>query len=147
MVSAPSHQPPTLSPSSATKGQPPRCLTIKELKANRRVLSSSEIVRGSLSDPATVVAKYSNYHSLSKVQTLAQKLANQAYFGENVLKKCTVMGFRDYPALPQAELNELKQTIFNLFPQYWANPIEFEATWSTCTEAIGQLCKRLRSNT
>ena len=57
------------------------------------------------------------------------------------------MGFRDYPALPQAELNELKQTIFNLFPQYWANPIEFEATWSTCTEAIGQLCKRLHSNT
>ena len=114
---------------------------------NKRVVSSSEIVRKSLSDPAAVVAKYSNYHSLSKVQTLAQKLANQAYFGENVLKKCTVVGFRDYPALAQAELNKLKQTIFNLFPQYWANPTEFEATWSTCAEAIGQLYKRLRNNT
>ena len=46
---------------------------------NKQVVSSSEIVRKSLSDPAAVVAKYSNYHSLSKVQTLAQKLANQAY--------------------------------------------------------------------
>ena len=51
-----------------------------------------------------------------------------------------------FPALPTKELNELKQTIFSLFPKYRANPIEFEAVWKECAKAIGQVCKRLRTN-
>ena len=84
-------------------------------------------------------------HRARYILTLAQKLANQAYFGEYVLKRCTVMGYRGYPALSQEELNQLKQNIFSLFPEFWSNPANFEPVWTTYTEAIGQLCKRLRT--
>ena len=46
------------------------------------------------------------------VGTLAVKLVNESFFGNEVLKRCTVMGCRDYPTLPLKELNELKQVIF-----------------------------------
>lgn len=76
---------------------------------------------------------------------LAVKLARDCFFGNNVLQRCTVMGCRDYPALPFQELNELKQVIFSIFPKYWHNPVEFESQiWNTCVNSIGQLCKRLR---
>jgi len=71
-------------------------------------------------------------------------LAEKAYFGEAVLKRCTIAGYRDEPALPIQELNELKAQIFSLLPQFWANPLKFEQTWSDCTVSIGQFCKTLR---
>ena len=48
------------------------------------------------------------------------------------------------PALPQAELNMLKVTIFKQFPRYWSCPKEFEIKWAVAQEAIAQACKRLR---
>ena len=48
----------------------------------------------------------------------------------------------EFHGLPIQELSQLKQTIFTLLPQYWRNPLEFEPTWVTCTESIGQGCKR-----
>lgn len=135
-------------PSSGQPSQPsPRCQSIKKHKSSTKILSSSAIEKQKLSDPDAIIAKYDAYRTPSRVPTLAQKLAKSAYFGESVLKRCTVMGFRDYPALPPTELSDLKQKIFSLFPQFWANPVEFEPTWGACTESIGQLCKRLRSNT
>lgn len=78
---------------------------------------------------------------------LAVKLARESFFGTDVLAKCTVMGCRDFPALPVNELNELKQLIFSMFPTYWNTPIEFESkVWCSCVTSIGQLCKRLRGN-
>ena len=82
----------------------------------------------------------------SKVGTLSVKLARQAFFGDDVLKRCTVHGVREFPGLPCTELRQLKETIFQLFPQFWKNPAEFESVWCTCVESIGQACKRLRSN-
>ena len=69
---------------------------------------------------------YSNYRSLSRVSTLAQRLASKCYFGDDMLEKCTVMGCLDNPALPLKELNDLKQKIFSLFLQFWGNPVQFE---------------------
>ncbi len=109
-------------------------------------MSSSRIDKDKLTDPHNVVEKYSNYKSISRAPTLAQKLAEEAYFGKHVLQACTVMGFRQYPALPVRELTDLKQMLFSLFPQLWNNPTEFEPVWAACTEAIGQKCKRLRGN-
>ncbi len=80
----------------------------------------------------------------SKVGTLAVKLARQSFLGDDVMKRCTIQGVREYPGLPSVEL---KQAIYNLFPQYWRNASEFESVWSTCTESVGQACKRLRSKT
>jgi hypothetical protein len=64
----------------------------------------------------------------------------------HVLAKCTVFGCRDYPGLPPAELQALKQYIFSRFPVYWSNTSEFEMLWSDCIASIGQACGRERRN-
>ena len=81
---------------------------------------------------------------VSKLPTLAVKLAKVSFFGAEVMSKCTVAGNRDLPGLPTNELESLKHTLFTLFPQYWQSPQEFEPLWKSCTEAVGQACKRLR---
>ena len=124
-------------------GQPPRCQAIKP-KKNAKVLAPSHIPKDKLANPSTVVAKYSKLCVDSKAPTLATKLAREAFFGDNVLSSCTVMGCREYNGLPISELNLLKQTIFNNLPKYWTNPVEFEPVWAACAESIGQTCKRLR---
>ena len=130
--------------SQATSYQPvnhtPHCISIKPSK--KVYLSSSYIQRNQLSNPDSIIEKYRVYRVESRIPTLAQKLAQESYFGENVLKRCTVMGYRDKPALPWEELNNLKQKVFGLLPQYWNNPIDFESTWEKCVVSIGQLCKR-----
>ena len=60
--------------------------------------------------------------------------------------RCITFGNREHPALPVAEFNQLKDELFRLFPQYWPNPVEFEPLWRTRGEAVGQVCKRLRSH-
>ncbi len=129
----------------STAGHAPRCLPIKP-KRKAEVFSSSMIEKSRLTNPHTVIMKYDHYRTVSRVPTLAQKLAKEAYFGDRVLKACTVMGFRQYPALPIKELTDLKQMLFSIFPQFWNNPVEFEPVWSACTDSIGQNCKRLRGN-
>jgi len=108
------------------------------------MLSSSEIDRSKLIDPDTVIAKYKQYHKEDKISTLAQKLAEQSYFGDSFLARCTVLGTSRYPALPISVLNDLKRKIFLLLPEYWLNPEKFEDTWKKCSHAIGQRCKRHR---
>ena len=86
------------------------------------------------------------YKVHNKVSTLAVKLAKEAIFGDTVIRKCTVSGEREFPALPQNELQDLKRIIFQQFPHYWQAPLEFELQWKSCCECIGQDCKRLRDN-
>ena len=86
-----------------------KCIPIKPSRKAVNILSSSQINQAELIDPNTVIKKYSNYYSPSRVSTLAQRLARESYFGDNILEKCTVMGCRDNPALPLKELNKLKQ--------------------------------------
>ena len=81
----------------------------------------------------------------SKISTLAVKLATHAIFGKSVMSRCTVAGTREHPALPTAQLNELKAVIFRLCPRYWKSPPEFEGVWKGCVESIGQACKRFRN--
>ena len=144
VVSSLSHLPPGQPISQATSSQPvghtPRCISIKPSK--KVYLSSSFIQHNQLANPDTIIQKYRAYCVESKISTLAQRLAQDAYFGENVLKRCTVMGYRDKPALPWEELNNLKQKVFGLLPQFWNNPLDYESTWERCVVSIGQLCKR-----
>ena len=81
-----------------------------------------------------------------KAGILATKIAHEAFFGEEVLAQCTVSGFRQLPALPLKELNQLKQTMFTQLPEFWGNPIEFESVWALCSDAINQACKYARVN-
>ena len=122
---------------------PARCLPIKPSKKGN-YMPPSMINKLKLIHPSVIIQKYPAYRTASWVPTLARKLAEKAYFGEAVLKRCTIAGYRDEPALPIQELNELKAQIFSLLPQFWANPLKFEQTWSDCTVSIGQLCKTLR---
>ena len=54
----------------------------------------------------------------SKIGTLSVKLAKDAFFGEEIMSQCIVAGTRDLPGLPSAELSDLKQILFLLYPQY-----------------------------
>ena len=129
--------------SHQTTMQSVKCVEIVPHKQSIRELSSAQINRAELIDPDIVIRRYPSYHCISRVPTLAQRLASQSYFGDNMLSKCTVMGYRDSPALPLRELNNLKQKLFLLFPNFWANPLDFEDTWMRCTISIGQRCKRM----
>ena len=80
----------------------------------------------------------------SKAGALACKIAREAIFGKDVMKKCTPLGNRELPGLPSEELFQLKKHILHEFPQYWRNPVEFEAIWKKCLEAVQQACKRMR---
>ena len=101
------------------------------------------IQHNQLSNPDSIIEKYRVYRVESSIPTLAQNLAQESYFGENVQKRCTVMGYRDNPALPWEELNNLKQKVFGLLPQYWNNPIDFESTWEKCVASIANCAREL----
>ena len=113
----------------------------------KNCLPSSEIKKSKLVSAEVVINKFSKMKTESKVGTLAVKLARQTYFGDEVMRKCTVQGVREFPGLPSDELSLLKKEIFNMFPQFWRNPPEFETVWTNCVSAIGQACKRLRAKT
>mgnify|MGYP006372333469 FL=1 len=58
---------------------------------------------------------------------LAQKLAREALFGEDVLRRCTPQGNGPLPALLTAEMQALKKVMFQQFPQYWQSQGKFKA--------------------
>ena len=124
----------------------PRPLPYQVTSAKAHVLPASAIDSAKLIPVNVVLATYPKLQCESKMSTLAVKLATHAIFGESVMSQCTVAGVRDhYPALPTAQLNELKSVVFRLCPRYWKSPPEFEAVWKGCVESIGQACKRLRN--
>lgn len=106
--------------------------------------SSTTVQRQKLVHPEEVITKYPKLLVTNKAPTLAMKLAREAFFGEELMARCTVMGCREYPALPSNELCHLKETLYQKFPAFWNNAPEFEAVWASCVDAIGQACKRLR---
>ena len=115
-------------------------------KSSNTYLPSSVINKAKLKESSEVILKYPKLRSPSNVGTLAIKLAREAVFGEEVLAKCTVYGDRELPGLPVEELQQLKQTLLAQYPDYWRSQHEFEPLWKTSTDAIGQLCKRLRNS-
>ena len=114
------NNPSTISQHQATAQEtiiPPniRCVDITAHKQSVQELSTSQINKGELVAPDIVIRKFPSYQCISRVPTLAQRLASQSYFGDDVLGKCTVMGCRNSPALPLRELNNLKQNCFFSF--------------------------------
>ena len=106
---------PNLSPNTIQQGvhsppcNVPSCLPIKGRRKNDKQanLPSTEINKDQLVHQELVLSKYQSLVKESTVGTLAVKLANESFFGNDILRKCTVMGCRDYPALPLAELSKL----------------------------------------
>ena len=92
--------------------------------------------------PYIVAEKYHDLKSLSRISTLAVKLARESYFGTKIMEACTVRGARGEPPLPQDKLLELKNFLEHMFPK--CTKVEFEEKWKCCLDAIGQACKTLR---
>ena len=106
-------------------------------------LSSLEIQKEKLRDVAEVLQENIKLKTEGSAGNLCQKLAKQAIFGKEVMRKCTPAGTRDYPALPQAELKKLKEIMFQQFPRFHTCPGAFETVWKRCMVAVEQACKRL----
>ena len=79
------------------------------------------------------------------MRTMALALAREAFFGEEVMVKCTAQGYGDTPGLPHTELIALKEELRKLYPIYFNNALAFEEQWSKSLSSISQACKRLRS--
>ena len=73
---------------------------------------------------------------------MAAVLAREAYFGEEVMARCTAQGYGDKPGLPAAELGAMKEEIRRLYPNYLNNN---EEKWTKCLESISSACKRARA--
>ena len=123
----------------------PSPILFRPISSGRAPLPSSEIETEKLIPPADIVHKYIKLKTQSKAPTLAVKLARESVFGVKVLQMCTVAGGRELPALPITEIRKLKDFMFQLFPDFWDNPIHFEPLWVKCIESINQCCKALRS--
>lgn len=116
------------------------------LAANKKANPLPEIDKSNMLSPEIVVKKYPKLANLSNIPRLAVKLCRESYFGSEIMKLCTVRGTGQYHALPQNELKELKVFLLELcVPQYVSSRFEFETTWKTCVESIGQACKSLRN--
>ena len=107
---------------------------------------SSWIDESQLASIEEVVASNPNLTTLSRAGKLACKLAREAVFGEEVMRRCTPLGNKERPGLPLHEMNVLKRAMREIF-SYVLNAMEFERMWKRCMEAVQQACKRLRSKT
>lgn len=93
--------------------------------------------------PDDVVSNYIKLKNPSTMARLSVKLAREAFFGVELMGKCTVAGQRGFDSLPEAQLYNLKLYLVQLFPLL--NRAEFEDKWKDCLISIGQACKSIRS--
>lgn len=108
-------------------------------------LPSSEIPKERLRDVQEILEGNAKLRTESTAGTLCQKLAKEAIFGKEVMKRCTPSGTREFPALPREELYELKLIMFRQYPRFHTCPGTFESLWKKCMISIEQACKRLRA--
>ena len=108
-------------------------------------LPPSEIQKEKLKKVAEVLQENIKLKTEGSAGNLCQRLAKEAIFGKEIMRRCTPNGTREYPALPQAELYSLKQIMFQQFPRFHTCPGAFETVWKHCVVAIEQACKRLRA--
>ena len=80
---------------------------------------------------------------------LAVALTREAFFGKEVMSKCTARGYADNsdkPGLPIAELMELKEEVRKHYPNYWNNNVAFEEKWNKCLKSVSAACSDIRQN-
>ena len=107
--------------------------------------TSEDIQVPSLISPYMVANKYKQLKTLSRISTLAVRLAKESYFGKWESVQWREKGTREHAALPAKTLDDLKRFLQNLFPN--CTQPEFEVAWKSCLEALGQSCNSLRKKT
>jgi hypothetical protein len=86
-------------------------------------LPSSTIIKSVLSLVSSVVQVNIDLLGVeSKIITMASVLAREAYFGEEVMARCTAQRYGDKPGLPCAEM---KEETHALYPNYLSNRLVF----------------------
>ena len=88
------------------------------------------------------IHKFQKLRAIHKAPTLAVKLAQLSFFGDDVLAQCTAMGCREYHELPSEELYKWKQALSNQFTVYLRQPKEFEPVEYTGRHAISSVMGR-----
>ncbi len=96
-----------------------------------------------LLDPDDVIRKYPKLLNLSNIGRLSVRLAQEAYFGTEMMERCTVLGCNNKPPLPRDKVFQLKSKVLSLFPQFISAPLEFEPQWSKCIGAINHSARGL----
>ena len=140
------------SPASACPSipTPTPCTLIQSVTpANQRPVSKSPSVEKSnqkVLPPSEVVTKSPPLWGDCKIEELAAKLARESFFGKELMHQSTVMGFKDFPALPVDGIQALKQTILSVCPEHQQNPHGFESAWRRCirVDAINHACSKRR---
>lgn len=117
--------------------------TSTPIQQTSQATNMSQASISTLSPPFVVVEKYPMLKCMSRMPTLAVKLARESFFGKNMMVKCTVQGCREHPPLPPETLSKLKTFLSHLFVEKCTKP-EFEGKWKICLNSIGQACKALR---
>ena len=103
----------------------PLPIAIPPRNAKFAELPSAEINREQLQSAPEVLQKYSSLRTEGKSGALTVKLTRDAIFGDSVLKRCTPQGWKDLPALPLTELNQLNTILYRQFPRFWSGPEQF----------------------
>ena len=115
------------------------------LSANKKENPLPPINKAALLKPEDVVEKYTRFLSISKIPTLAVRLAKESYFGKPIMALCTVRAAGKFHALPERELKELKAFMKKLcIPSLTPTQVQFEMVWKNAIESTGQACKSLR---
>lgn len=92
-----------------------------------------------------MIDKYPKMLKESKIPTLSIRLAQEAFFGKEIMSHCTFRGIGSYHALPETEVKNLKGFLMKLtLPGIVSSRADFEVLWKRCVESIGQSCKSLR---
>ena len=108
-------------------------------------LASEEIPKHTLMTIEDSLKGCKDLKCVEKASTLTQKLAKEAIFGVEVMKRCTPGGTKELPALPKEEMLALKKAVYKELPQFWQSPFDFEKLWKRkCWPAVEQACRRLR---
>ena len=82
--------------------------------------------------------KYPDMCGEGNASLLALRLAEEAFFGQDVLVRCTPKGARGRPSLPVRELADLKVVLFGQCPTCWCNVEKFEVVWNSTLDKLGQ---------
>ena len=127
----------------ATRNPPPTVYNAPPAKNLAQYKNNSPEADNDLVSNEDVLLRYPKLNTLCKVGSLAAKLAREAYFGKDLMTKCSVFGARGRPSLPAPQLKHMKSFLINRF-KFNKAPQEFEPHWKFCIDAINHSCNFLR---
>ena len=108
-------------------------------------LRACKVSISQLISPDQVLARYPGLLRKDRLSRLVVRLAQESYFGREIMALCTVQGNGDWHAFPADRLQQFKTYMVSLcVPRHYPDGYAFEAIWKTYTNSIGQSCKHLR---